>query len=349
MVIERYYEREVSLVTPSIGYNGWRFVATLNFEQGGTVVRTVPGEELGGYRPADQVCDQCHTVRERLETFVVRNDVTGEYKQVGRNCLALFFGIKPSLWIYELGIKAGEGGPARIEVESVRNIVAAALAVSKGGAGYVSKAAAEFGGESTATDARACLYEVVYGTGPDAKERQRQLGEWRSVQWHYLNEDTTTVDAVIEAAQAITGHTDYAENVRVLAASEYVSVKNIGFVASFVAVYNRAIQREAEHQVRAARVQEFIGQVGDKKVTTTGTVVAKRFIEGAYGTTTLIEWLTDEGLTCKWFSSNALEVVEGDRITVNGTIKKHDEYQGRKATVFTRCGITVEHKEEVNA
>jgi hypothetical protein len=35
-------------------------------------------------------------------------------------------------------------------------------------------------------------------------------------------------------------------------------------------------------------------------------------------------------------------VAEGDRITVTGTIKKHDTYQDKfKSTVFTRCTLVV--------
>jgi hypothetical protein len=346
VVKARWYEKEVSLAVPSIGYNGWRFVATLSFESGGTVVRTVPGEEVGDFRPAYQGCDQCQTARDRNETYVVRQVETGEMKQVGSTCLELFFGLKPSLWIYAVDVSLSEEeqqrfGSRGIEAESVRNIVAAALAVTDGGAGYRSKAATEYGGEPTADATRACLYERPFGRGRAREEREAQLAAWRAEMAKYL-EQGTEIDAVIASAADTSGSSDYAENIRVLAASEWVGLKNIGFVASFVAVHNRAIQRQVEREVKAARVQEFIGQEGDKKVRTSGTVTTKRYIDGMYGTTTLIEWLTDDGLTAKWFASNPPEVAEGDRITVTGTIKKHDTYQDKfKSTVFTRCTLVV--------
>lgn len=361
LVIDRYYEVDVRLVVPSIGYNGWRFAATLSFEQAGTVVRTVPGE-VCDYRPTSQVCDQCGTVRERNETFVVRNDETGEYKQLGRNCLELFLGVKPSLWIYDVrvGTYESEGGfGGGVQVESVRSIVAAALAVSDAGRAYRSKAAAEYSGAATSEETRACLYERVTGSRPADQERKQELQAWRVQAAEYLREGTL-IDAVIEAAKAIEGDSEYAGNIRVLAACEHVDVANIGFVASFVAVYNRAIKRQAERVARTARAaaSSWIGNEGDKKVATVGTVTGLRKIEGAYGTTLLVEWTTAEGDVCKWFASNWYGWTEdgktgvgisnkaantpidlGTQIAVVGTIKKHDEFKGLKATVFTRCTV----------
>ena len=44
----------------------------------------------------------------------------------------------------------------------------------------------------------------------------------------------------------------------------------------------------------------------------------------------LVKWL-DNG---EWFCPT-----EGDRITLKGTVKAHEEYKGEKQTVLTRCKI----------
>jgi hypothetical protein len=338
LVVARYHEVEVSLAVPQIGYNGWTFVATLSFEKAGTIVRTVPGARCS-YRPADQECDHCGTVRHRTETFVVFNAETGEYKQLGRNCLELFLGIRPCLWVFDVepSLSDTDRSPRGVDLESVENIVAAALGVTKGGPGYVSQAAAEFKGVSSTQETRSCLYERPVGRY--ATERQHELNAYREAAAGYLADGT--VAKVIEAAKAIEGDSEYADNIRILAASEYVDVKNLGLVASFVAVYNRANRVAAERKAKSDRVSGWLGDVKGQ-LTTTGTVVNKRFIESRYGTSTLVEWVTAEGLTCKWFSSNTVEANEGDVVTVTGTVKKHDTYQGLKSTVLTRCKLEVQ-------
>lgn len=358
---------DVELAVPSIGYNGWTFVATLVFEQGGTVVRTVPGETCS-YRPTDKVCDHCGTARERKETFVVRN-ADGEFKQVGRNCLALFFGLKPNLWVYDVTLAVGDDEREAastnrgVAYESVEQIVAAALAATNGGQGYVSKANAEARNCPSTSDV---VYNVLYGkyeseTGRNAqyaREENAKLRTRREARDAYLADGTRTAE-VIEAAKAITGNSEYAENIRVLAASEFVTVKNIGFVASFVSVWNRGREEAVKTQAKAASpVSNWIAKEGEKKVTTTGTVTFIREIEGDYGTSLLVEWTTADGDVCKWFTSGWYSWQEngcfgvglngkpegtpielGTVLTIEGTVKRHEERQGRKATVFTRCKV----------
>ncbi len=41
-----------------------------------------------------------------------------------------------------------------------------------------------------------------------------------------------------------------------------------------------------------------------------------------------------------WFASGYQNLKRGDRVSVRGTIKKHDEYQGTKQTILTRCKVT---------
>lgn len=88
----RYVVVEVSGETPRLA--GWTFVATLEGMEGEVMVRTVPGQYVPTrYRNHDTCrnCDHCNVYRARSETFVLVNE-GGEYKQVGRQCLADFLG-----------------------------------------------------------------------------------------------------------------------------------------------------------------------------------------------------------------------------------------------------------------
>lgn len=110
-------------------------------------------------------------------------------------------------------------------------------------------------------------------------------------------------------------------------------------------------QREAAwaaaREAKAARPNAFQGNVGDKKQAFTGEVVGLLEIERevAYNVTayaTKIEILT-EGGTVLWWASKGLyelEVKEGETLTLTGTIKAHEEYNGTFQTVLTRCKIS---------
>lgn len=335
-----YSMLEVTLNTPSLGYGGWTFVATLGFEAHGTIVRTVPGQSCD-YHPTTQVCDQCHTARQRSDTFVVRSDA-GEYRQVGRSCLALFFGLKPQLWVFDYELSELDerdtdeserrSWSSRDRSESVREIVAAALACSDRGRGY--RRASEY--PSTATDTDAVLYERATGELDWRNyDRKAWLETRRADAVTYANDGT--VDDVIAAAANIDGDGEYAQNLRILAQGERVDGRNFGLVVSFVAVYARSQRVAAERSVQTTRRNTYVAPVGEKNVITTGAVTMIRPIESQYGTSYLIVWVTAEGDTCKWFSSNAPVFDEGATVTLKGTVKSHDEFRGTKATVFTRC------------
>lgn len=90
----RYFAVEVTGEAPRI--NGWTFVATLDHADGEVMLRSHPGykDQLPvRFRHADpRHCDHCRMARQRNETFVLRSDATGDYQQVGRQCLRDFLG-----------------------------------------------------------------------------------------------------------------------------------------------------------------------------------------------------------------------------------------------------------------
>ena len=72
---------------------GWKFIARILHDEGGNVLKSVPGEELPPqYRTIEPKCEHCGYKRKRNDTFVLKNITTKEYKQVGSNCLSDFLG-----------------------------------------------------------------------------------------------------------------------------------------------------------------------------------------------------------------------------------------------------------------
>jgi hypothetical protein len=66
----------VTIVAQTIKVAGWEFVATLQHEEGGTIVRAVPGAtiegELASFRNVGNVCNHCGFDRKRNDTFILR-------------------------------------------------------------------------------------------------------------------------------------------------------------------------------------------------------------------------------------------------------------------------------------
>lgn len=71
---------------------GWTFVASIDFEETGVILRSRPGEDTPEqYRNLTEPrCEHCNKIRRRKNTFVIRNTESGETKLVGRACLQDF-------------------------------------------------------------------------------------------------------------------------------------------------------------------------------------------------------------------------------------------------------------------
>ena len=61
--------------------------------------------------------------------------------------------------------------------------------------------------------------------------------------------------------------------------------------------------------------------------------------------TTLVVMRTEDGKVAKWFASGSKDIETGDALVIDATVKGHDEYEGLKQTVLTRCTV----KDKVSA
>jgi len=95
--------------------------------------------------------------------------------------------------------------------------------------------------------------------------------------------------------------------------------------------------REREERRAQERAQsEHLGSVGER-LTVTAQIVCERVRDGQWGASTWFLLKTPEGHVLTWQASGTFTVEQGEDVTLVGTVKRHDEYQGTKQTVITRC------------
>jgi len=344
--VQRYIHIEVEGERPVI--NGWKFVATLQHvtEENRNIVRVVPGEVLDeGYRTAKPVCHHCNTIRYRKDTYVVQHIETGEYKQVGRNCLADFFegGVQPqqyAAWAQMLHDAEEAASASTTKRNSQSDLIWAdaflqACAEAALRFGFVSKATArrayEERDQHIDTTAQVALHILYPGEftpekyrdieiSPAAEELVRKAMEWVDT-W----KDNDELN-------------DYLYNLSVVAKMTAITYRETGLLASLIGAYLREVEGQQQQRVKQEKKPGFnkhYGKVGEKvelvlkvnKVTTR---------EGTFGETHVHQFEDEEGHEFTWFATNKM-LPELKWFKLTATIKAHDEYKGYKKTVITRC------------
>lgn len=330
--VQTVYVTKVTGTAPS--YGGWTFLARIDREGDSFVIATAPGVdhvERDLVKPGE--CDHCGYNRNRNNTYLVRNDETGQTLNVGSTCIKDFLGWSGSVVFFDTrdsSLEPEMGGVYYAPEYSVDTVLAIAYAAIRAH-GWVP--ASSYDGRPTRS-----FVDMALLRSRLTDREQAEVNALRA----YAAEATEKVAEIkgFLLSDEFSGTSTYVENLKVLLAQDYVSSKQFGILASAPQAWIRHNEAQAERKAQAAKTaeSEYIGQVGDKKVVVEGTIEAIRYIDGAYGTTTLYTILTKDGNLVKWFSSNgALGDDEGVAVKIQGTIKDHEEYRGVKSTVLTRC------------
>jgi hypothetical protein len=332
-------------------HNGWTFLATLDWdENAGLIVRTAPGvHSVDREAVREGVCDHCKKIRTRRETFLVKNEETGEEKQIGRSCIKDFLGWDTTVaWptspadddeekeFYGMG-----GGDRDVSTETV---LAYAWACVKA-FGFV---------RSQDYHATPTVQLVRNAISPSRARRDKEFAEKMAPLAGEAKGKAAEIRAFI-LSDDFSGTSEYVTNLKAIAGAKMVSSRNFGILVSAPQAWARFNEQTLIRKQREGKPSEWIGTAPDKaagvkgsRITFTGIVEAIRYIDGLYGSTTLYQVRAeDSGVVVKWFASNnALGEDTGVRVTLRGTVKEHDEYKGNKATVLTRCTLVEDNVTE---
>lgn len=346
-VYVRYWRIIVMGETPQAG--GWRFVAVLQHTEAGNLLRVIPGAEgieiPDTYRNTSPMCEHCAKNRRRKDTYLLMNRATGEFKQVGSNCLRDFTGqndphraAKIAGWFDEILHhlrNMGDGGGEFI-VETVRFLARVVQYIRQDG--WVSRGEARESGEMN----RRATADRVWDDMIPSKTRSYTAPVKPP---EPTESDVATALAALEWVRAGMGKSirpgvlsDYEHNLIVACAGDHVGHREIGIVASAIRAYAKSVEDQVAREQAAARTGEsgWVGQPKQRQMFTDLRCVMARELESQYGVTVLHKFEDAAGNVFVWFASRD-HLVVGATYSGDATVKGHDSYQGVKQTTITRC------------
>lgn len=334
----------------------YTFVAALVREEAGYTVHAAPGQNLDGWtRPAveDDHCDHCGVDRRRTRLYVIRERATGRLVQIGHSCLELYLGLHPKgLWALQFGEELQEfadqdGGSGFAPTDygvPVRQVLAYAWVFSSEGRDYRSSKVRDWGGSPTVDVVRTALFvppRPPYRPTPEAMAEYRSFLKMIAEADRVYREEADLLDAICASVEAVKAGTDYGDNLRTILAGENVSGRNVGILASLVAVYARerelAVQRARAPKPAAGYLAPVKTRIKSEIRLTIRTV---RYWDNGYGVTTFLVGYTPEQHCVVWKASGHHNLSAGDVLVLSAaTVKAHEVYEGTDQTVITRAVI----------
>lgn len=327
-------------------YGNHEFLARVELTDAGNIVDTRPGvtdlEER--FRNTDGYCDHCKTARRRAEVFVVRDIYTRQQLQIGRNCLHDYLGMDnpahiASRFAFYAGFTEFEGCYGRAKWnESLKGVMSLA-AVCVRLFGWCSKTQAEqLQCESTLGHVGAVLF-----LGPMPTEKQRARADY--IINNTQDDDYATAAKVIEwVRNEMPCRSDYDHNLKVLCSNDVIyEEKRLGLIVSAIAAYNRAMEFKAKREIQAQDDSKsvHVGELKQRLRNVPVTLKDQRVIgSNDWGDRVLCKFVDGAGNILKWITGEGTGFKVGEQMLLTGTVKGHDEWNGTKETLLSRCVLT---------
>lgn len=323
----------------------WEFIATLNIRSNGNVIRRYNNEvELPDYfKTSPDVCDHCRSVRNRKNLYVVRNIDTGEFRQVGGNCLMSYTGIDLE---YAAALMEGieylskydnlyDGNYSSTQrYYSVKDVISyAATIINK--VGY-------FNVENP-LPTRWMVHDILFegNIAKGVKELNRDLSDKHFnvsfTEAEFEADNSAEVDAIINYYMSLPSDNEFVHNVKTIISDEYVTYKDLGYLCYAPQGYAKHLDREAERVKRKLEKREHWGEVGKRYKNVPVSQIRKvACYETVYGAMYVWNLVIEDGTVLTWKTSN---FPEDKASAVTFTVKEHGEYKGVPQTIVTRCNF----------
>lgn len=327
--------------------NDWMFIASVEHTEKGNIINSIGcGVEVPErYYTSEPFCEHCNSKRARKDTFIVMNQVTGEFKQVGKSCLKDFTNGMDAAMVskyysfFDELIKGEQpDGCGHIEAYyETKEILAYAYECIKH-FGYVKINASEKSTWDRTFDywcvnhgfTRWISDHKVY----EYKQQMKNVG--------FNPESESTIKAVEDALVWIAEQEEsnnYMHNLKIVCGSKYVSASNSGIAVSLFPTWNKDLeyQKKQEAKRNADATSKHVGEIGQRITFKIASATCLTSWETEWGITQLFKIVDYSGNVFTWKTSAYpdFEKVE----TITGTIKAHNEFRNCKQTELTRCKV----------
>ena len=365
-----YEARRMELKIPDevvFAENNWAFggsVEPSGVDGKNFVNVNLSGKDLGFIVPSKYftanscTCDYCKTNRKRNKTYLVVNQETGEWKQLGKECLKLFVtGIDvDAIATFESFIKEAEdiSNPgdeffynrrARfVEVQRALELAHAATKIF----GFVATRdnAGNYNIFSTKNIVQAKILKEMGCPSDllniDSSDREKINLAALKLTAYLTTAEEDISNNIVALRKTVMELPDepYYNNLKTVLVNEYVPLDKLGLLVSAPKAISRyyEFKKMQEEKEKLAKSSNYLGSVGEK--------ISVNFVSGRevaccetqFGLLHIYEFKDASGNTVVWKSSSSKDIPESG--TVTGTVKAHEEYDGIKQTVILRARIT---------
>lgn len=332
----------IEIEYPEVKLGNWQVVGKLEAVEGGNLAFSIsrqPADEAALAARADCPieCEHCQTKRKRNDGYLLRDNESGEYKQVGSNCLEDFTGIDPAAALFlarmsqVVSFSEGElndfASSGRVNAVDTLSYLADVNFITDN-YGFVSAGKARDTGVLATYDEAIGLSRELTGSKKDAyfDRRERDLAKAAAVRDWIANKPEESL---------------FDRNVKLLLQSDALPLdrKALAFAAATIVMHNRSLAATVE----ASKPSEHIGEPG-QKMKANLTVDRVVPIETRFGYADLVLMHDTEGNKVKWKTSacpsEIRDVGVGHTMEAAFKIKDHDEYNGKAQTSITHLKIT---------
>lgn len=320
--------------------NGWTVCAKIEHGDKGNIVTPFTDAEIDpDWYTAPARCDHCGTNRFRAVTFICQNE-SGEFRQVGRSCLKDYTGIAPQVALMFAEVtdiiandmncdSARFATIGAVRMYDVKTIIALACDSIKS-KGYIKSDCPN-----------ATKDQVIKGIRENAEPSKDGIAKAEEIiDWleHLLDEEPNTIGVERDCVN--------------LAKSGYAKIKHIGRLAYMPLAYDRYIERKEREAKRIAEAEaarnssEYVGEIGKRMEFNIAEMKLLSSWETQFGMTHLYKFITTDGNVLIWFASSTFGdwTKDGRRwiafesvSKIKATVKDHNERDGVKQTIITRC------------
>lgn len=317
------------LVEGSYKIADWEFVGTIDFTDNGNIIRlanlSFEGKVPSKYLHTEKVCEHCHTLRDRKDTYLIHNTKTDEFKQVGSKCLL----------DYTQGLDA----------DVCASIMACLEFVDKDDKTIDYKEFTDYNRSNGIYDEeiKNKMVAFVKSNGYNGKITiDKFLDEYTTRNWTKSDmasdEEVKEIDDYADSIN-LDREVGYLRNAVLAWKKGYFEFRDLGLLLSFIASFLRNKAREIQRKKDLeGRNNTFVGNIGERitfEVKNARVLYTKDNSYTSYYAhdSYVFEIIDTEGHTFIW-SASMDNINPEDKITA--TVKGYKEYKGIKQTVITR-------------